>query len=265
MKKILSAITFGVCILVPVGGMFFFMKSPSAQKAPLQVQVRNPQQSPALLKKAEEKREEVLNFLANQVSSSAAVSSEQRPERVRLQAAFEKLLENIDFFDRDNLEKSVFSVLASDARHITLAIETVTNHSKAQSDFGERQAEMRAYAIKFLGHLAANGDKAPLENVISSLQEKLVREGETYRGQILDLEDSLISLCQNENSENAIEDLEQIFSRFNLAEKDDMSRHETATLEAFIRGVSLGFKGKIPSDSLNSLFLNRFPQFLQKG
>jgi hypothetical protein len=166
MKKLLSAITIGVCFLVPVGGMLFFMKSPPAQKDPLQEQVRILQQSPALLKKAEEKRKEVLSSIANQMSSSSAISSDPRPERARIQAAFEKLLENVDFFDKDNLEKSVFSLLSSDPKHISLAIDTVTNHTQAKADFGEKQAEMRAYAIKFLGYLAVNGDKAPLETGI---------------------------------------------------------------------------------------------------
>ncbi len=100
--------------------------------------------------------------------------------------------------------------------------------------------------------------------MIASLQEKLERDGETYAGQNLDLEESLIALCQSETGTEPLESLERILAQFHLTDKSEMSKHETATLKAFVRGVSFGFKGTVPWDSLNAFLVKRFPISLNK-
>ncbi len=252
--KFFISLVFSFTIIL-IGGFLFIYKATPGQ---------NPDASlvSSVAEKLELKKQEILHKITLKKDSDSKKTTPNQITKARMQTAFFELYKNIDFFESENLEKAVFEELLMDSNNLDFSVEILLDNKKTVLQFGDKQAEMRAYSVKFLSYAASTGNIEPLEVVIRSLYTQMKKNGETINGQYLDLEESVFALCQNLGVSSPEVSIKEVFERFNIVDNQLLSSNERATLQAFAAGVSIGFKDKMPWSSINKFLIENFPYSL---
>lgn len=218
-----------------------------------------------LQEKTATKKNEIIGKLRQMENSNEYDLKTDNNSYAVLQTAFSGLYENINFFDTENLEKSVFEELSNNSTNAGISRDILLDSQSTLDLFGEKEAEIRTYALKFLSFEAMKGNSEPLFKVISGLKDALSLKGESVKGQYLDLEDSVLALCQSVQGKKQISRIREIINHFQVIEKPSMTPPEKEVLLAFVRGIALCTEGGEQASEVREYLIKEFPISLMKG
>jgi hypothetical protein len=146
---------------------------------------------PAQLLEESRQRQQQLKDSLQAALNPADAQDAQAMARKAIRVGFKSLLAQADYFDKDDSEMTIFLTLSQNKNVKYEIIRALSEKNYARGKFEEEQDVVRYYGIRYLAHLADQGEGEPLESALVQLSQNLIQDKPWMKGQWNDLEDLL--------------------------------------------------------------------------
>lgn len=159
-----------------------------------------------------------------QSARAAMRSSQSADEALRLRVAvlreaFSKMHDANRMLARDELRARIMDGLLAEPGYLEIVTEVVVDWRYAESLFEDDQALARVSSIDIVKRAAERGDRAPLENALSKLGDKLNAQGAWEKGIQHDYTDLIAGYINTLDVEKFLDDPQGFFDLVKLTDR----------------------------------------------